>query len=71
MAPSSGRLPRSGLLLCAQCWGIPLAVSACSRDWFVPCLCFGAVAVPRGAGSSVPLAHKTGWVAWHGVPLGG
>lgn len=71
MASSSGQLLCAGLLLCAQCWGIPLAVCVGSWDGFVFCLYFGTVPVPRGAGSSVRLAHKTVWVAWHGVPLNG
>ena len=74
MPPGSGRLPCSGQGTAAPlclALGHPLGVSAGSWDGFALRLCFGAAAVPRGAGSSVPLAHKTGWVAWHGVPLDG
>lgn len=70
MGPSSGQLPRSGqgtAALSCPTLGHLLGVSVGSRDGFSPCLRFGAAAVLRAAGSSVPLARKTGWVAWHGM----
>lgn len=47
--------------------GHPLDVSVGSWGGFAPYLCFGAVAAPLGAGSSVLLAHRAGWVAWHSM----